>query len=86
VSGGDEVELVPGGEPGDLAQELQGDGVHLGEHRHHPDKATVSSSCGSETINFGSGSGSYQEGHFRSGSRSGSCPWVFLDPDPDPCL
>jgi len=34
--------------------------------------------CGSETINFGSGS--YLEGHFAS--LSGSCPWVFSDPDP----
>jgi len=40
--------------------------------------------CGSETINFrsGSGYGSYLEGYFGSGS----CPQVFSDPDPDLCL
>ena len=35
-----------------------------------------------KTIYFGSGS--YLEGNFRSGSRS--CPLIFSDPDPNPCL
>ncbi len=41
LSRGDEVQLVPGGQPGDLAQELQGDRIHLRDHRHQPVKGSV---------------------------------------------